>query len=331
MPDMIASALRIAAGLCALVLLMWTVPANAGPADVRPTTAPVMGDWADTFSVDYSLSHDVLYRTASNVELMMDIYQPRSQQKAGVRPGPAVMWIHGGGWVSGDKDTNILRFMPFLRMGYTVFNVNYRLAKQAQAPAAIDDTRYALRWILSRAKRFNIDPDRIILSGTSAGAHLALLTALLPFSEGLDRLPAGDDTTEVPDYWTSAPTTAPKVAAVIDFWGITDVADLLKGKNARNWAIDWIGNANSADLASRMSPVNYVRPGAPPVYIVHGNPDPLVPFEHSLRLKEALNKAGVTCELMEVPGGGHGDLKSADMQQAWQNVRDFLRRQNLMP
>ena len=133
------------------------------------------------------------------------------------------------------------------------------------------------------------------------------------------------------DWWTTAPQSAPVVAAVIDFWGIADVKDLLSGANARNWAIEWLGNANRQELASQLSPVNLVRTGLAPTLILHGDPDPYVPFEQSVRLKEALDRASVPCQILRVPSGGHGDFSEGDTLLAWRTVREFLARHDLLP
>lgn len=320
------AAALLAAMLCAIL-------AAAAPGAASETSGSVVAssidDWAALLAGQVRMQTDVTYGMAGNVELKLDVLQPRAA--AGAGPNPAVIWYHGGGWVRGDKSENVLRILPFLRMGYTVFNVNYRLARQANAPAAVEDVRYALRWVASRADKYRIDRRKLILSGTSAGAHLALTAAFLPVSAGFDRAPGSDESTSVADWWTSAPQSAPPVAAVIDFWGIADVKDLLAGSNARNWAIEWMGNANRQELAAQLSPINLVCGGLPPTLILHGDPDPYVPFEQSVRLKELLDRAGVPCQLMRVPGGGHGDFSEKDTLAAWKLVREFLAQHDLLP
>jgi acetyl esterase/lipase len=326
---------RTGIGLRAMVLLAVVLWATLSIAAAGETSAPVVAtstdDWAALLAGRYRMQTDVTYGVASNTELKLDVLQPRAAPGTGTGPNPAVIWYHGGGWVRGDKSENLLRILPFVRMGYTVFNVNYRLARQANAPAAVEDVRYALRWIDSRADKYKIDRRKLILSGTSAGGHLALAAAYLPVSAGFDRAAGSDESVSVADWWTSAPQSAPAVAAVIDFWGIADVKDLLAGPNARNWAIEWMGNANRQDLAAQLSPINLVRAGLPPTLILHGDPDPYVPFEQSVRLKEALDRAGVPCQLLRVPGGGHGDFSEKDTLASWKLVREFLARHDLLP
>lgn len=299
---------------------------SVSPSDLDPQV------FMDSLSEQYSVSADIVYRTAGGVPLTLDVYQCKATSGAGGRGNPAAIWYHGGGWVGGDKNPMIMRFLPLLRLGFTVVTVNYRLAKQALAPAAVEDSRFAYRWVVGHAAKFNIDPERIVLAGGSAGGHLALMAGMLPVSAGLDHAPGNDPALGVsaPDWWTSAPLPELHPAAIIDFYGITDVDDLIHGDNARSWAIDWIGDASNHDLAARMSPLKWVRPGLPPILMIHGDPDSYVPYSQSVRLKEALDKAGVANRLVRFPGGGHGDFNVADCHRAWEEVRTFLREQKII-
>jgi acetyl esterase/lipase len=126
-------------------------------------------------------------------------------------------------------------------------------------------------------------------------------------------------------------TTEPKVAAIVDFYGITDVADLLDGPNKKpfpeSWpyTVQWLGNQpNRAEVARASSPLTYVRPGVPPTISIHGDADPLVPYNHSVRLQEALQKAGVAHEFITVPGGGHGTFSAPEWQRAYAAIEKFL-------
>jgi acetyl esterase/lipase len=97
------------------------------------------------------------------------------------------MFMHGGGWTNGSKNSSLFAFLPFLEMGWAVVNVEYRLADVALAPAAVEDCRCALRWIYQNAKQYKFDLDNIVTTGQSAGGHLALATGMIPESAGLDR------------------------------------------------------------------------------------------------------------------------------------------------
>src|ERR1700733_5951010 len=120
----------------------------------------------------YDVSPNIVYKIANNHELKLDIYRPHSSPA----PVPVVMMIHGGGWISGNKDDNVLTAGPYLAMGFGVVNVEYRLGKVSLAPAAVEDCLCALRWIGVHAKEYNFDLDQVVVTGPSAGGHLALAT-----------------------------------------------------------------------------------------------------------------------------------------------------------
>lgn len=165
--------------------------------------------------------------------------------------------------MGGDKDAAFLRFLPFLEMGFAVVNVEYRMGPVALAPAAVEDCRCALRWTIEHAEEYGFDAERIVVSGTSAGGHLSLTMGMLPASAGLDRrCPAiRPDAGRVDAYEPEMP-----VAAMVNFYGITDVADLVEGPNAKQYAVRWMGGMTDwRDVARRVSPLEYVRPGLPPI------------------------------------------------------------------
>ena len=255
---------------------------------------------------------DLTYGTASGQDLKMDVFVAG---KGG--PRPTLVYFHGGGWVSGSKATSMLYTLPYLSMGWTVVNVEYRMAGTALAPAAVEDARCAVRYALSRQKDFNIDPQRVVLSGHSAGGHLALIAAMLPVSAGLDRQCAGRD--EI------------KVAAVVNWYGITDVVDELDGPNMKEYAVRWLGaQPDRADIARRVSPLTHVRAGLPPVISVHGDRDDLVPYAHAVRLKQALDRAGVANALVTVEGGRHGGFSTNEETRAYEAIETFLRKAGVL-
>ena len=266
----------------------------------------------------YGVSANVTYNVASGQELKLDVYRPRDA----VAPVPVAMYIHGGGWVAGSKESQVLWTLPFLQMGMAAVNVEYRLAKVAEAPAAVEDCRCALRWIIRNAERYKFDVNRIVVVGGSAGGHLALMTGMVDRKAGFDRSCPAEESVR----WTGSETSEPKVAAIINFFGITDVNDMLEdGGNPRGYAIEWVGNRNDVSrIASKVSPLTYVRAGLPPILTIHGDNDKLVPVSHAHRLHEALQKAGATSELLILPGAGHGDFNAQQAKQANDAVRAFL-------
>jgi acetyl esterase/lipase len=228
-----------------------------------------------------------------------------------------VLHIHGGGWTGGNRESVMLRAMPFLEMGFAVVNVSYRLARIAEAPAAVEDCLCALRWIVRNAKEYAFDVSRIVVTGYSAGAHLALTTGMIPASAGLDRQCPGPEEL--------------KVAAIVNWYGITDVADLLEGANRRTYAVQWLGSRpDRVDVARRLSPLTYVRRELPPTMTIHGDADPTVPYTHATRLHAALQKAGVTTELVTIPQGRHGNFPLPDQIRAIDAMRAFLTKHGIL-
>jgi len=268
--------------------------------------------WATHATNEYQVFANLTYLIASNYEAKLDVYKRRDA--AG--PQPTLIFIHGGGWVQGSKENSVMSLMPWLEMGWNVVNVEYRLGRVALAPAAVEDCLCALRYVAAQAKTYDIDTSRLVLSGESAGGHLALTTGMIPESAGLDRQCPG------------APL--PKVAAIVDWYGIADVVDLLDGPNRKTYAVQWLGSLpNREEIARRVSPLTYVRPGLPPVLAIQGDADPTVPYQHSVRLTEALSKADVPNQLVTIPGGKHGGFTPEERTKIYLAIRDFLAKNGL--
>lgn len=277
------------------------------------------GTWADGSGVDIEIRAQQVYRTASGQNLTLDLYLPFERSR---QPVPLVVYIHGGGWVAGSRDGAPLRLLPFLQMGWAAANVSYRLGTTASAPAAVEDVRCALRWLHMRSGSLRVDPQRFVLAGGSAGGHLALMAGLLPSGNRFDRSCPTDDTMR----WTTGTEPPLKVAAVLNWFGITDVKDLLAGANAKHYAIEWFGAMPEREretLAREVSPLSWVSPQSPPVISFHGDKDELVPIEHSRRLHAALDAAKVPNQLVVVPGAGHG-MNRVQMVQGLAQIRAFL-------
>jgi len=281
------------------------------PAPSHAQQSPSMRLGATLTSSHRTISN-VTYMRASGYDAQMDVYVARS-----ATPAPTLVYIHGGGWVGGTKEGAVLQVMPYLAMGWTVANVEYRLARNALAPAAVEDTRCALRWVLDHASDYNVDTSRVVLTGHSAGGHLSLITGMLPVSAGLDRQCVG--TSEV------------HVAAIVNWFGITDVGDLLDGPNMKSYAVMWLGSMTDRyAVAKRVSPLEYVRAGLPPIITIHGDADPTVPYAHATRLRDALNAAGVPNELVTIPGGGHGGFGAEQDARAYTAIEAFLTRHGII-
>lgn len=294
------------------LLFLFALCLNADSQD-KPSALSPTASWAFNVAEQYWIQPDITYGVANNYTLKLDVWQ----RKDAKTPLPTLIYYHGGGWIFGDRTGATLLFLPYLEMGWNVINVEYRMAYVSPAPAAVEDCRCALRWVVRNAKQYNIDTDRIILTGHSAGGHLSLITGMLPEGTGLDNNCYGDEKL--------------KVAAIINWYGISDVADVIQGHNLRTYAAMWVGSqTDQLAIAKRVSPLTYVRRGLPPIISIHGEEDPVVPYEHSMRLHRALTAAGVPNQLVTIKGGGHGQFKEAQLEDAYERIRTFLRSHGLL-
>jgi len=282
----------------------------------------------------YRVFPNLTYVTTGNQELKLDVYAPSDASG----PVPVVMLIHGGGWAAGEKESAALGLLPYMERGWAGVNLEYRLARVAPAPAAVEDCRCALRWLARNARKYGFDTSRIILTGASAGGHLALMAAMLRSSDGLDRpcAPTAPDAKSV-----EGGEPEPSVAAVANWFGPSDLNALFESDQARGYAIGWLGAGQSTgkdagkdasdgaskdrgELARRLSPLSYVRAGVPPIITIHGDADPLVSHEQITRFHAALKKAGVPNRLVTIHGGSHGGFNAEQDLAAWGAIFDFL-------
>lgn len=268
---------------------------------------PPSATWAAQAANNYAVVPNITYLVANNYEAKLDVYKRRNA----TGPQPTLIFIHGGGWVGGSKEGSAMSLLPWLEMGWNVVNVEYRLGRVSLAPAAVEDCLCALRWVAANAKQHDFDINRVVVTGESAGGHLSLTTGIVPESSGLDR--------ECPGV------SLPKVAAVVNWYGITDVVDLLDGPNRKSYAVAWLASMpNRDEIARCVSPLTYIRPGLPPILTIHGDADPTVPYTHALRLHEALAKADVPNQLFTIPGGKHGGFTPEERVRIFTAIREFL-------
>ncbi len=236
-----------------------------------------------------ALQTDIEYGQAGGERLLLDANVP-----PGAGPFPAVILVHGGGWTAGDKSGGPSKgYMapmhePLTAAGYAWFSVNYRLAPKHRYPACVDDVAAAIRWVFAHAAEYRIDIRSIVLSGESAGAHVAV-AALLQLK----------------------PET--RLAAIVPFYGRYDLGSDLKAGTELTTNIAALTGRKMVDDETRAilraaSPLNDIRPGLPPFLLVHGTRDDRVPYEQSTLLKAKLAANRVPCELLTIEGGGHGML-----------------------
>ena len=264
---------------------------------------------------DYRVAPDITYLTASNWEAKLDVYTPSERRSASHRAP------HSRGRMGrGSRESVILRALPFLELGYAVVNMSYRLGRVAEAPAAVEDCLCALRWIVRNAKEYGFDVSRIVTTGYSAGGHLALTTAIVPASAGLDRQCPGTRGRRL------------KVAAVVNWYGITDVAELLDGANMRMYAVQWLGSRpDRVDVARRLSPLTYIcerisrRSSRSTATRIRPSLTPRRPG-----CTRALQKAGAISELVTIPQGRHGNFPMPEQLRAVEAMRAFLAKHGIL-
>lgn len=255
---------------------------------------------------------NIPYRQINDVTVHLDIYKPRNLQ--GVNK--TLVAVHGGGWISGSKEEVLPQLLPFLTQGWSIVNVGYRLGNVALAPAAVEDVRCALRWVFSQGSEYQFDLNKIVVIGGSSGGHLATLCSILPNSAGFDLLTETAEHKNLPEL---------KVAAIVNLFGIMDVNDVLSGVNRQDYAMMWFGQQpNTQELATKISPMNYIRPGLPPILTIHGDQDGLVPYQQAVKLHLKLDELGVSNQLLTIPGAGHGGFSPAQAHLVYQTIQDFL-------
>lgn len=257
---------------------------------------------------------DLEYAKVGSISLKLDLYLPRNAPPN--KPLPLVAYIHGGGWRGGSKAR-----CPAVLMclkGYAAASIEYRLSGVAKFPAQIHDCKGAIRWLRANAKKYNLDPNRIGVWGSSAGGHLVALLGTSGDSNALEGDVGGNL-----EY-------SSRVQAVCDWFGPTDLVKIVGDRGADNVAnvvARLLGGAvgDKRDLAILASPLTHVSKDDAPFLIMHGDQDRLVPLSQSRLLDAALKKAGVKSTLHVVKGRGHGLGGPKIMQMVAEFFDTYLR------
>ncbi len=246
---------------------------------------------------------DQSYADSANPKQMVDLYLPKKRNSD--KPLPVVAFIHGGGWVNGDRSGYAAAAIQMARTGdYAAVAVGYRLTKEAHWPEQIYDCKAAIRWIRGHAKEFNLDPDRIGVSGSSAGGHLSSL------------LGTSGDVKELEGGIGAFTTMSSRVLCVANLCGPEDFTKALmsdkEGKPVVNDAAvsGLLGGTyeEKPKEAVAASPVTYVSKDDPPFITFHGAADKRVAFANAEAIHAALTKAGVPSLLVPITDGGHGSV-----------------------
>jgi acetyl esterase/lipase len=300
--------LLLTALLCIALSSYAQTPAPA-PADPNAeTTAPAIDTVPPGLPHVHPIEHkNITYLHASGQDLQLDVYeQPRGQ------PAPVVVYWHGGAWWKGQRPASGAKAL--LDMGFSVVNVDYRLTDVAPAPAAVQDVRCSLAWVKKNAAEYHFDLSRVVAYGTSAGGHLALMAGFLPQKNDIDLPECGD---------------VPQVAAVMDYYGIPDFKSIFANGVPLSKSLGrWLGPDPA--MVGRMAPVTYLRAGLPPVFIVHGDADPTVPYTQSIALKKSLEDLHVPVTMFSVPGGHHGEFPPDQTLLINEALLQFLRENHIL-
>ena len=278
-----------------------TGTAGAGSAGTGGSVTPPVSDPTSTLGISapgsgYHVEGNIPYGPYTMQRL--DVMYPTAAGPKGTTTLPGVIMFHGGGWID-DKPSALKAsmssfFSRFLKHGFLVCNVEYRLADGtadgAIAPAADEDALLAAKWFWDHMDYYHVDKTRYVTTGASAGGQLALMVGMAT--------PAAQLGPTSPTDYT--------IAAIVNGYGPADVTDLL-AKNV-SFAVQWLpaNTPNRAEIAKQVSAVTYVRQDVPPLITVQGDMDTTVPMSESQELYDLLTAAGADTALHFVAGAGHG-------------------------
>jgi len=260
----------------------------------------------------YQSELNVRYGEHDGQALYVDVFSPANDTST---TRPALLLVHGGGWVGGDRT----QFHPFAHWyaerGYVVFSASYRLVKDGENtwPAQLDDVQLAVRWVRHNAAKYGIAPDRVAAMGGSAGGHLVAMLALRDI-----RTTRGVELADV----------SSRVDAVINWMGPSDLTTtlpILQGFDVDKLRDNLLGDSEEKvpEVAKDASPLHWVHANAPPMMVIHGKKDAIVPFEQSERLVEAMRKAGNEVEFLPLENDGHG-ISPHNLPNVLEKTHEFL-------
>ena len=257
---------------------------------------------ASVSPAESGVDRNVVYGMYSGLALLMDVHQPEQPN------GIGLIHVSGSGWsapLSLDarplKEAGHVRIeaLPLVQRGYTVFTVNHRATPRFQYPAAVEDVQRAVRFVRLNAARFGIDPDRIGAIGGSSGGHLVSMLGVLP-GEGDAQAESEIDRVSAKVQCVVARATP---SDLVGSMATSGAVALLLGIRLRPGADP---GSREMRIAREASPITHVTADDPPLLLVHGDQDDIVPYALSERFRERLAKTGVRTDLIKVSGAGHG-------------------------
>ncbi len=259
------------------------------------------------------LYENILIGELDGVELSINIAFPQNISK---QPRPVLILIHGGGFLKGDKSLNNTRIQKMTKLGFVSASAMYRLAPEHKFPAALDDIKLAIRFLKANAERYHIDPERIIVSGSSSGSYLAIMAGVTGNSDVFS------DHGVYSDVDSSVHAVMGQSSPIADFR-----LEKYSDRPTVNRLIDSNSNDREKILAA-MSPITYLDKNDPAIFLSHGDADPVLPVDMSREFVNELEKIGHSYEYHEVKGGTHSFGDSAPKQAAavFKSYVEFIRK-----
>jgi acetyl esterase/lipase len=249
------------------------------------------------YATDTIKQTNIIVGKIGSRDITADFYKLTNQKKS-----PLIVWVHGGAWHGG---THLSPPKGLMAKGYALASVNFRLSTEAPFPAQIHDIKAAIRYFRSQADVYDIDPNHIIIWGSSSGGHLASLAGLTAHHSELEG--------ELGDH----KGTSSSVQGIIDYFGPTNFNTIISqstphGLNVRLPALAILlgGPLDKVEAKAILaSPVTHVDVKDPPMFIVHGVQDIQVPPSQSLELFQACQKNGIPTQIEFIEGAGHSNAK----------------------
>jgi acetyl esterase/lipase len=252
-----------------------------------------------TSTIQKGLHEDIPIGKIQGVTLSINIALPETTS---VKPRPVVLLIHGGGFKSGDKSSKNTQILRLSKIGFVSASAMYRFSPRYRFPAQIEDIKVAIRFLKANAAKYHIDPERIIVSGSSAGSYLAVMVGVTGNST------AFSDHGLYLSYDSSVRAVTAQSSPIADF----TLPQYAKRPTAKRLLP--LTYADLKTTLSAMSPATYLDAKDPPIFLSHGDADPLVPVEMSREFVSELEKIEHLYEYHEVKGGTHDFISSAPKQ-----------------
>jgi acetyl esterase/lipase len=262
------------------------------------------------------VKRDIDYVGDGNPKQMLDLLLPK--KKVDKKP-PLVVFIHGGAWRGGSRNVGMARLPELLeKTGYAGATISYRLTDEAIWPSQIHDCKAAIRFLRANADKYGYDGEKIAVWGTSAGGHLVAM------------LGTSGDVKELEGDLGANDEVSSRVQAVINYFGPSELLTMgdfdstmdHNGPDAPESKLVGGELQKNPDKAKSASPITYMSKDDPPYLIVHGDKDPLVPIQQSVKLDALFDRTGVNSIFIKVLGGGHGN--GFDEAALGAKIRSFL-------